>query len=122
MAVIRFRQLSMAEAEQCVAEIWTCLEEYNMPSPAIAFDFHGPLRTGIKMSIDDPVAASVMLARLSTWIETQIGPFSAHAGPQFRLEKQSNIAGGPGQASSLGFLMALSASSQSGYAGRFRRK
>ncbi len=112
----------MAEAEQCVAEIWTCLEEYNMPSPAIAFDFHGPSRTDIKMSIDDPVAASVMLTRLSTWVETQIGPSSAHGGPQFRIEKQPNIAGGPDQASSLSFFMALSASNQSDYAGRFRRK
>ncbi len=122
MAVIRFRQLSMAEAEQCVAEIWTCLEEYNMPSPTIAFDFRGPLRTGIKMSIDDPVAASVMLTRLSTWIETQIGPSNTDGRPQFRIDKQLNVATGPAQASSLSFLMALSDPSQSGYAGRFRRK
>ncbi len=122
MAVIRFRQLSMAEAEQCVAEIWTCLEEYNMPSPAIAFDFHGPLRTGIKMSIDDPVAASVMLTRLSTWIESQVGPSKTRGGPRFRIDKQPNVAGVPGQDSSPSFLMALSAPSRSGYAGWFRRK
>lgn len=91
MAVIQFQQLSMAEAEQCVAEIWTCLEEYQIPSPTMSFEFHGPRWTSITVNIEDPIAADTMLTRLSRWIETENGaaPLSfvlaaaAHVAPSY---------------------------------------
>ena len=65
MAMIQFRRLSIEEAENCIAEIWTCLEEYQLPSPKMYFDC--PEGSGITMTInvDDPVAENTLLARLS---------------------------------------------------------
>src|SRR6185437_5348286 len=39
MIGIQFRHLSMEEAERCIAEIWTCLEEYQFSSPKISVNY-----------------------------------------------------------------------------------
>jgi hypothetical protein len=39
MAIIRFSNLPMADAEEVIAEIWSCLEEYDIPTPEMEFSF-----------------------------------------------------------------------------------
>jgi hypothetical protein len=66
MTVVQFQLASMAVAEELIAEIWTCLEEYNIRSPALRFKFHDSGLITIAAHIDDAVAANTVLMRLST--------------------------------------------------------
>lgn len=37
MAIIKLRGLSPCEAEEAIATLWSCLEEYGIPTPYIGF-------------------------------------------------------------------------------------
>ena len=65
MAGIQFRHLSMEEAERCIAEVWTCLEEYQFSSPKISFDRKEASSVSFTVYFDDPLATSTLLTRLS---------------------------------------------------------
>jgi hypothetical protein len=79
MTAIKFSRLSMPEAEEVIAEIWNCLEEYGMPSPRIAFDFHGNASVSLQVRLDEPVWARLLVLRLSGWIVAeQMQPYSAN--------------------------------------------
>lgn len=122
MAVIQFRQLSLAEAEQCVAEIWTCLEEYHIPTPTLSFEFRDSFRTSIRMNIDDCIAANTMVGRLSTWIETKRSRSIVDRGPRLQAYTQSPVTGA-GRAAAPLSLVAITAPTGPSYASsRFRRK
>lgn len=84
MSVVQFQLLSMAEAEDVIAEISGCLEEYDVPPPEMAFSFHGRSRVSITMRIDDPIGANMVKLRLATCFaaEKPLG----HAGPNPRLK------------------------------------
>jgi hypothetical protein len=84
MRVVQCQRLSISEAEDVVAEIYGCLEEYNVPMPKMAFSFLGGSRVSITMRIDDPIAANMMHLRLATWFTAQ-KPL-AHAGRDPRLK------------------------------------
>lgn len=123
MSVIQFQQLSMAEAERCVAEIWTCLEEYDIPSPALSFEFCDRLRTNIRMHIDDPVAANTMLSRLSAWIKTKRSRFGGYDKVQPEILTRPHVAGTARETAPLSFVIAATAPPRSNYAvSRFKRK
>jgi hypothetical protein len=83
MTSINFRRLSMPEAEEVIAEIWNCLEEYGMPSPRVAFDFQGDAGVSLEVRMDEPLWTHVLVQRLSGWIGAeQMQPFpAAGAGP-----------------------------------------
>lgn len=66
MTVIQVQLASMALAEQVIAEIWTCLEEYNIPSPALSLRFHDRGRVTVAAHFNDAVAANTVLTRIST--------------------------------------------------------
>lgn len=122
MAVIQFRQLSLAEAEQCVAEIWAFLEEYHIPTPTLSFEFRDPFRTSIRMNIDDCIAANTMVDRLSTWIVTKRSRSIADRDPRLEAYTRSPVTGA-GRAAAPLSLVAITAPTGSSYAGsRFRRK
>ncbi len=127
MVVIQFQRLSMAEAEQCIAEIWTCLEEYHIPSPKMSFEFSDPLRTSITVNIDDSVAAKTIATRLSHWADTQGDTqdrrFYAKRSPRLRVYTESHLAGGAVAAVPLSFVLAKGAPPRSSYVvSRLRRK
>jgi len=68
MTAISFCQLSMPEAEEVIAEIWNCLEEYGIPSPRMAIDFQGHASIRLEVRLDEPLWAHLLLSRLSGWL------------------------------------------------------
>jgi hypothetical protein len=68
MADIYLDSLSLLEAEEAMAEIWGCLEEYNIPSPKIFVDARSNSRIAIKLRFEEPLWAEVVAVRLSTLI------------------------------------------------------
>ena len=72
MTAINFCRLSMPEAEEVIAEIWSCLEEYGMPSPRIAFVFQANATSvSLNVRLDEPVWAHLLVMRLSGWISAE---------------------------------------------------
>lgn len=63
-----FPLLSMEEAEEALAEIWTCAEEYHVMSPQVTFSFHGSALVSINLRIDDSAAASRMVPRMRSFV------------------------------------------------------
>lgn len=68
MVVIELNGLSTSEAEEALVEIWSCLEEYVIPSPRIAFAFRADNDVGMEISIEEPLWAEIVTARLSRWL------------------------------------------------------
>lgn len=70
MATVNFRELSIGDAEDVIAEIWNCLEEYRIPSPRMTFEFRrgGEIRLGCRF--DEPLSAQLVALRLSAWLVT----------------------------------------------------
>lgn len=121
MAVIHFKELLMPEAEQCVAEIWICLEKYHIPSPIISLEFCYPLRTRITLNIDDPVAENTLRARLSDWVEEQNDRFVRKQPRQLWTYNQA--VGRDSGAAPINFVLALAAATKPGPVfSRLRRK
>jgi hypothetical protein len=107
MAVIHLRQLSIVQAERCMAEIWTCLEEYDIPSPEMSFEFRDALRTDIRMRIEDPVSADTLATRLSGWAGTVSGCLDdGGLDPGVRTHTQARITFSGRAAAPLAFALA----------------
>ena|SRR6185312_10963887 len=67
MIAFEFPGLSMPEAEEVIAALWCCFEEYDVPSPAMTFKFHGGARASVRMHIEDTAVAKVVARFLSDW-------------------------------------------------------
>ncbi len=68
MATINFPRLSVGDAEEVIAEIWSCLEEYRIPSPRLTFDFRRGGDLGLECHFGETVWAKLIALRLSAWI------------------------------------------------------
>lgn len=105
MATVKFRRLSICEAEDAIAEIWNCLEEYGIPSPWMTFEFDEFDRGGevsFKCRFDAPLWAHLVAMRLSTWLiargrSAESGEDTESAGARYSLlsgsERQDARAG-----------------------------
>lgn len=67
MTTIRLRRLSLHEAEEVIVSLWTCLEEYGIPTPQITFRVEGSGRATLCLRIDSEWA-HVVRCRLATSI------------------------------------------------------
>jgi hypothetical protein len=67
MIAFEFPGLSMPEAEEVIAALWCCFEEYDVPSPAMTFKFHGGARASVLVHIKDAAVAKVVARFLSDW-------------------------------------------------------
>jgi hypothetical protein len=65
MADINLYGLSLSEAEEAIAEIWNCLEEYNIPSPVMSAKGGANSRMTIGFSFGEPIWAALVSLRLS---------------------------------------------------------
>ena len=65
MSVVQLQLISMVEAEDVIAEIWRCLEEYDVRTPEMAFRFDERSRVSITMRFGDPIGANMMNLRLA---------------------------------------------------------
>jgi hypothetical protein len=65
MKVIYFKLLSIPDAEDAIAETWSILEEYDIPSPKLTFTFRGTSQVKIALRVDDPVDAQTVMLRLA---------------------------------------------------------
>jgi hypothetical protein len=66
MADINLDGLSLPEAEEAIAEIWSCLEEYDIPSPVVSVEFRDNSRMTVGFSFAEPIWADLVSLRLST--------------------------------------------------------
>jgi hypothetical protein len=73
MPVIYFELLSIPDAEDAIAETWSVLEEYDIPSPGMTVTFRGSSRVNIALRVDDPTDAQTLMLRLAPWIPSQTG-------------------------------------------------
>ena len=64
MCHIHFRRMPLEEAEKCIAEIWTFLEEYQLPTPTMSFDCLNARTTSFTIKLDDALAKSMLMTRL----------------------------------------------------------
>ena len=71
MTVIEFRRLCMPEAEEVIVALWSCFEEYDVPSPRMTFEFHGLAGVTMWLHIENPALADVVAIFLSNWSCTQ---------------------------------------------------
>jgi hypothetical protein len=67
MIAIEFHYLSMPEAEEVIAALWCCFEEYDIPSPAMTFRFYGGAMAGVEVHMEDAAVAKVVARFLSDW-------------------------------------------------------
>ena len=84
MNAVQLQFLSMSQAEVVIAEIFTWLEEYDVPTPEMVFSYHGRSRVSIAMCIDDPIAMNIVNLRLAPWFTAE-NPH-VHTGPDLRLK------------------------------------
>jgi hypothetical protein len=68
MVVIELDRLSLPDAEEAIAEIWSCLEEYGIPSPIMSVDFHANAKVTMGFTFDEPIGAQLVSLRLSSWL------------------------------------------------------
>jgi hypothetical protein len=67
MSSIKLRSLSMSEAEEAIAQLWSCFEEYGIPSPKLNAT-RANNRITIELSeFDEPLWAKVVDTCLSNW-------------------------------------------------------
>jgi hypothetical protein len=74
VTTIEFRGLSLQEAEEVLVDVWNCLEEYAIPSPAMTFAFAGGADVSFRMRFAEPLWARLVANRLSS------GMIARHAG------------------------------------------
>jgi hypothetical protein len=65
MADINFDRLLLPEAEEAIADVWRCLEDYDLPSPALRVDFHANSTVALAFTFEDPLWAELVRLRLS---------------------------------------------------------
>ena len=88
MTGIQFRHLSMEEAETCIAEIWTCLEEYRFTSPTMSFSWLNGSTVSFTIELDDPIAESMVMTRLANLAgggESVVSPASKQGASHLRF-------------------------------------
>jgi hypothetical protein len=68
LATIEFRSLSVQDAEQVLAEIWNCLEEFDIPSPRLVVKFRGEAEVELRCRFAETLSARLVGMRLSRWI------------------------------------------------------
>ncbi len=66
MPSITLHRITVAHAEEAISEIWRCLEEYDILSPAMACKFEGPDLT-IQLHFAEPLSAELVNRRLCAW-------------------------------------------------------
>jgi hypothetical protein len=74
MAVIELDRLSLPDAEDAIAEVWSCLEEYSIPSPIMSVDFHANAKVTMGFTFDEPIGAQLVSVRLSSWMQSSVEP------------------------------------------------
>jgi hypothetical protein len=72
MAVIELCRLSLPDAEEAITEVWSCLEEYGIPSPTLRVDFHANARVSMGFTFDEPIGAHLVSLRLSNWVPSSV--------------------------------------------------
>jgi hypothetical protein len=72
MAVIELDRLSLPDAEEAIAEVWSCLEEYGIPSPIMNVDFHANAKVTMGFTFDEPIGAQLVSLRLSSWMRGSV--------------------------------------------------
>ena len=70
MAAITLDGLALSEAEEAVAELWFCLEEFRLSSPTMAVDIHPDGQVTMEFSFDEPLWAELVGIRLSNWLSS----------------------------------------------------
>lgn len=68
MVGINLYGLSLFEAEEAICEIWSCLEEYNIPSPVMSLDDRADGTVAIGFVFDEPMWTELVRLRLSGWM------------------------------------------------------
>lgn len=68
LATIEFRSLSVQDAEQVLAEIWKCLEEFDIASPRLGVKFGGEADVTLRCRFDEQLSARIVAMRLSRWM------------------------------------------------------
>jgi hypothetical protein len=68
LATIEFRSLSLQDAEQVLAEVWNCLEEFDIPSPRLVVKFRGQTEVVLRCRFSEQLSARIVAMRLSRWI------------------------------------------------------
>jgi hypothetical protein len=69
LATIEFRSLSVQDAEHVLAEVWNCLEEFDLPSPRLAVKFRGGAEVTLRCRFFDSLSARLVAMRLARWID-----------------------------------------------------
>jgi hypothetical protein len=72
MAVIEVDHLSLPDAEEAIAEVWSCLEEYSIPSPIMSVDFHANAKVTMAFTFEEPIGAQLVSVRLSNWMQSRV--------------------------------------------------
>jgi hypothetical protein len=67
MSAIRLRGLSVSESEEAIAELWTCLEEYGIPSPKLKVSRTNSRITLEIAGFDEPLWAEFVDTYLTNW-------------------------------------------------------
>lgn len=73
MTTIEFRGLSLHQAEEVLADVWNCLEEYAIPSPHMAFAFAGKDEVSFRLRFGEPLWARLVANRLSNGMIARTG-------------------------------------------------
>jgi hypothetical protein len=68
VATIEFRNLSVPDAERVLAEVWNCLEEFELSSPRLAVKFRGEAEVTLQCRFSETLSARLVAMRLARWI------------------------------------------------------
>jgi hypothetical protein len=68
LATIEFRNLSVQDAERVLAEVWNCLEEFEVPSPRLAVKFREGAEVTLQCRFSETLSARLVAMRLARWI------------------------------------------------------
>jgi hypothetical protein len=72
MAAIILDSLSLPEAEEAIAELWSCLEEHDIPSPVMSVHVRPGARITMGFSFEKPFWAKLVSLRLSRWMRSTV--------------------------------------------------
>jgi hypothetical protein len=80
LMIVQLVFLPLPEMEEAIVEIWKCVEEYQMPSPKLKFDFQGDTAASMALHVEDRVSFAILSARLSNWIMARGSDWQAAIG------------------------------------------
>lgn len=95
MLCIKLHRIFMADAEDVMAEIWNCLEGYDIPSPAMTFTFEGQQHVTMQIRFDEPLWAELVNRCVCRWRAERAAAASAaqadgvHSPEQFILSESA---------------------------------